>query len=567
MQMKYKDYLPNFLGIGAHRAGTTWLWRWLKHHPDIWMPPVKEIHYFDRRPVYPSPSFLASEWPFSRLFGQKHHNVFYRKLLLSRLRQDLKHPDWKQIRWDLRYFFGRVNDNWYASLFKDGKDRVRGEITPAYSILNGEDVEYISGLIPNLKIIFIMRNPIARAWSNVRYDGFNTSNSIDKIKKFIDSPGQTLRSDYVGIIKMWKSCFPEDQFFVGFYDDLVQDPKIQLFNTLKFLGLDASRMKIPNHINRSINSSSTETEIPTELKLYLAQKYYNQIQQLNDSVGGNTAVWLAEAENILSGQNSSGPKTNLPKKIQVKKTPNQSYIVCTTPRSGSTVLCNILSNTKVAGQPTEYFYEGDFYNKLWEKWEVSNFSEYLQSVFQETATPNGVIGVKIMTGSGYFTGFMQNIRKIPRYQTDSRTDWEILSDLFPNLHYIWLTRRNKVRQAVSQWRALQSGVWHQYKDGLVSEENEINFNFEEIDLLVQNLVLREVAWQDYFTAAKISPLTIVYEDFVQSPQEIILQILSYLNVSAPSNWVLKMNLKKLTDFQSEMWVKQYLELKKGCGQA
>src|SRR5204862_8294166 len=49
-----------FLGIGAQKAGTTWLYEMLRLTPEVWMPPVKELHYFSRSPRYPSPSHLTS---------------------------------------------------------------------------------------------------------------------------------------------------------------------------------------------------------------------------------------------------------------------------------------------------------------------------------------------------------------------------------------------------------------------------------------------------------------------------------------------------------------------------
>src|SRR4029078_219812 len=41
------DAGPDFLCVGAQKAGTSWLYRQLEPHPDFWMPPVKELHYLD----------------------------------------------------------------------------------------------------------------------------------------------------------------------------------------------------------------------------------------------------------------------------------------------------------------------------------------------------------------------------------------------------------------------------------------------------------------------------------------------------------------------------------------
>ena len=62
---------PTFLGIGAHKAGTSWLYKQLCKHHEIWMPPVKELHFFDRSLRYPSPNNLATSSLIKRIFGSK----------------------------------------------------------------------------------------------------------------------------------------------------------------------------------------------------------------------------------------------------------------------------------------------------------------------------------------------------------------------------------------------------------------------------------------------------------------------------------------------------------------
>jgi LPS sulfotransferase NodH len=70
--------------------------------------------------------------------------------------------------------------------------------------------------------------------------------------------------------------------------------------------------------------------------------------------------------------------------------------------------------------------------------------------------------------------------------------------------------------------------------------------------------MREVAWQEYFTEAHITPFTIIYEDFIASPEPTIRQMLAHLNISVPSDWTLKeMITKKMADATSEMWVREY----------
>jgi Sulfotransferase family len=189
----------DFLGIGAQKAGTTWLWEMFREHPQVWLPPRKELHYFDRALTYPSPSFLATDQPLRRWTSRAPHDRQCRVKCWHAVRRHMRARDWPALRWDLRYYFGRFDDCWYLSLFAQGSGRVRGELTPSYSILDTADVARIARLAPALKIIFLLRNPIDRAWSQIRFDWTRgASQEIadpEKLRAFIESPMQALRGD------------------------------------------------------------------------------------------------------------------------------------------------------------------------------------------------------------------------------------------------------------------------------------------------------------------------------------------------------------------------------------
>ena len=123
---------PDFLGIGAQKAGTTWLHANLSACDEIWLPHLKELHYFDRKfPLMTAQ--VAAESGLRRSALEKHLTMSIKRLSLSKMRDRLAFRRWGDITWELRYLFGRWDDAWYESLFEHGKDRVVGEITPAYS--------------------------------------------------------------------------------------------------------------------------------------------------------------------------------------------------------------------------------------------------------------------------------------------------------------------------------------------------------------------------------------------------------------------------------------------------
>ncbi|MBN1953987.1 MAG: sulfotransferase [Anaerolineae bacterium] len=292
----------DFLGIGAQKAATTWLWRNLRQHPDVWLPPRKELHYFDRSVTYPSPSHLASTRLPRRLFGREKHNARFRRLFARELGGALYHRDWPRVRWTLRYYLGRYDDCWYRSLFVAGEGKVKGEITPSYSILEETDVAHIADLFPDLKVILILRNPIERAWSHVRFAWtkarFDVIDDLERVEGFIDAPDQSLRSDYVRTIGIWTRCFSPQQLHIGFYDHVLQRPRQLILDILQFLGVDGARLPDSEMLRRRVNVSRG-MEIPPEIQVYLAQKYHPQLEQLSDLVGGCAVNWLQAAGEIL----------------------------------------------------------------------------------------------------------------------------------------------------------------------------------------------------------------------------------------------------------------------------
>src|SRR5688572_28084454 len=106
--------LPHFLGIGAQRAASTWLYRCLRAHPRLWLPPIKELHYFTHRQPDVRPGVAG------RLLGRDWVNRRLRRTLKPRLLSDLRSLDPVRLRWDLRFLLGKPSDDWYESLFREG---------------------------------------------------------------------------------------------------------------------------------------------------------------------------------------------------------------------------------------------------------------------------------------------------------------------------------------------------------------------------------------------------------------------------------------------------------------
>ena len=286
--------LPDFLCIGAQKAGTTWLHRNLRAHPRIWMPPEKELHYFDEK-------IKERGWVPSRLLGKRPADKRWRRQLGARFKRASLDRSREALAWDLRYFFGKPGDKWYASLFEQGRGKVTGETTPDYAILDEETVAHVHELMPQTKIILMMRNPIERPWSamdmRLRIRGQEVHEVKDrKFYRRFDNRGSRSRTDYLGTLEKWGAYYPQDRVFVGFLEDVHYFPRELLQKLYSFLGVDPAFE--PPLSEKKIHSASRDA-IPTRFAVHLARIYREEIERLHERFGGYASFWLYCAERLI----------------------------------------------------------------------------------------------------------------------------------------------------------------------------------------------------------------------------------------------------------------------------
>jgi hypothetical protein len=290
---------PDFLIIGAQKAGTTWLHRNLQAHPGIWMPWEKELHYFDEK-IRTKPSLL------SKLLGQEPPDRRWRRQVVRRLKYHRQSPSSKNKasskdhKWDFKYFLKKPNNEWYASLFEEGKGRLTGEATPDYSILDREGVARVYEIMPETRIIYFMRNPIERDWSAVdmglRLKGRSLERaSVAEVQAEFDRPKRRLFSDYRRTLENWGAFYPPEQVFVGFLEDVHFRPEELLGEVYAFLGVDLSATY--RVIKRKIHSGDGSA-MGTDLASHLAGVYRDELKYLDERFGSYASFWSYCAERL-----------------------------------------------------------------------------------------------------------------------------------------------------------------------------------------------------------------------------------------------------------------------------
>jgi trehalose 2-sulfotransferase len=249
----------------------------------------------------------------------------------------------------------------------------------------------------------------------------------------------------------------------------------------------------------------------------------------------------------------------------------RSYFVCATPRSGSTLLCKSLAETGVAGRPEEYFerlrhsglprepreyFEGTpdapLLSLLPETRTgdpaATDLERELPRYLEEGSTPNGVFGAKLMWG--YFGDLLARVGTTPDGPAVER-----LTERFGPIRWIHVTRADKVAQAVSLWRAVQTRAW----SAADAPETHPVYDARGIAHLRDQLIEQDAAWRGWFAAHSIDPLVVEYERFAADHAATLRSVLAYLGLEVER--IPDPPMDRQGDERSDRWVARFNEEK------
>ena len=227
---------PNFLVISPPKTGSTSLADNFRCHPDIFVPKVKEVKYFS----------YYCEW---------------------------------------------LDLDWYLDHFGLAGSRLKGDVSPSYSILPADRIRWIHRLLPDLKLIFLMREPVSRAWSHAkhcyRFREANFASCSAEFEAITDSQWREnfihewplASGDYLGQLQRRLSVFPREQFFIGFCESIAKCPQTLLGDIFAFLGagqeVDFSTFRIAEQIFAGLPS-----ELHSDRKQFLQDLLYERTREL-----------------------------------------------------------------------------------------------------------------------------------------------------------------------------------------------------------------------------------------------------------------------------------------------
>ncbi|MBT9314779.1 Stf0 family sulfotransferase [Leptothoe spongobia] len=236
--------------------------------------------------------------------------------------------------------------------------------------------------------------------------------------------------------------------------------------------------------------------------------------------------------------------------------PTKSIIICSTGRSGSTLLSRTLSSLGYFGKPIEFFR----FDMLADNGVTTSATElyrYLGQVYPLGTTPNQVFSAKLHWD--HLRKLLQIARTDPVLK--SQSEIEILSQLFPNPIFIFIRRNDLSRQAISMEIGRQTGVYLILKEQdkkPPQDKQRLFFRPLNIYRYKQGLQQRNQNWRSLFHRNHMSFLEVVYEDLVTDFEGTMHQVIKTCDVAIPAeNFEISQATKKQGNQVNERWLRYY----------
>lgn len=201
---------------------------------------------------------------------------------------------------------------WYAAHFKPENGSkpkpIRGEISPRYARLKARQVNRIAELLPELRIIFTLRHPIERVWSQTLYDfGRLQGRDVRKVGlveflRQLERARSRLSSDYSRTIEIWSKAFGRQALHIAFFDQLRDDPASYVNGILRHIGATSPWILPEEFRSKKVFATkglvAHERGIPELVRWYIADQLLEPTERLNELLEGRVSSWVEELRTI-----------------------------------------------------------------------------------------------------------------------------------------------------------------------------------------------------------------------------------------------------------------------------
>lgn len=248
--------LPELIVAGAPRCGTTWLYRLLDRHPKIEM----------AKPPRPEPKFFLDDALYAR---------------------------------GLQYY----SQTWFAGI---GWDKVAGEKSTNY-LENAVVAERLGRDLPHVQLVFILRNPIERAFSNYRWSRMNgletedfatalaleaeRERSVIDAHKIARPHAYFSRGLYQQMLEPYFERFPREQILCLKFEDILGRPKVLAERVHRFLSIDPRSQDVEGLGRVNASRVSGIADLPPAVRQWLDERYELPNRQLGELLGADFKLW------------------------------------------------------------------------------------------------------------------------------------------------------------------------------------------------------------------------------------------------------------------------------------
>ena len=258
----------------------------------------------------------------------------------------------------------------------------------------------------------------------------------------------------------------------------------------------------------------------------------------------------------------AGPEGDYP---QWDGPPRRSIVLCTHPRSGSSLLGEALTSAQGFGCPLEYFH-GGFRPAFEQRWDAHALQEYVAALHRHRTDPNGTFSLKLFWGDVALTVAQvepelgaalgkQDSETLP--DQSYRIAYDILREIMPDPVWVMLERKDVIRQSISHVRALRSDRWRGISRAGLTLNPPVRYVFPDLLKAVQWAHSCRLQWRRFFAANGLAPYRISYEALLADRDETLLALFRALGDDHAK--VPPLRISKQADALSEEWHRLFLE--------
>lgn len=278
----HQPRLPDFIGVGTQRAGTTWLFSALSRDPSYWMPLYKELDFFTPE---------RSEWV-ERDRLRVFHQLFGRMLKAGAV-------DPEALRHLAHVSLTEPQDlAWYRGLFAPAGPRCTGDISPSYFLLDEAGVARVAATLPRARAVMVLRDPLDRALSAWRFKmskgHWAVDMSDDELIATLTTGNAGRFADYAAAVGRWERHFA-GRIGIFFYEGLQHSPQDHLASISHFLRRPASAPPPTAKVN---SVRRRETRLPPAVAAAVAPIFRERLGDLPDRFPDPVGAWAARLDRV-----------------------------------------------------------------------------------------------------------------------------------------------------------------------------------------------------------------------------------------------------------------------------